>query len=487
MKKPTYSKHTVIDVLRIFKIRYTSDYIKKMLEENSDGDNLWGILTVLKIYGLIVDPRKITNPLGAKNINIRTPFITEYENNILIIKEIKGYTVVGYANGKEMTYSKDDFFSKWSGLIVSIHKGESVGEPNIKRHIRSNLYSRFSRIAIILSVLTICIYRAAFFYVPFYIYLCFILSVLGAVMSYYIELSRFSQNGLMHNLCSLIKHSSCDQIITRKDRYITALGFSYFCSLCVFILFPLYNYTLINCIVIISSIEVVWSLLLQLKKQKFCINCIVVQTIVITMILICIPNLAKLQLHNFILQGMLYLSIFTIIFSVSAFQIWPYIENQYKYKSKSRMTDYFKREYLDNYISSEESTIKIFLNPFCSPCKEDFLASYNLLINQRQPKVIPIIIVSNSKGEKAGMSIINGGNTTSIFHLLKEWYSWGYRNPENFEQMYKVSPNDEIKLADALKCNLNQAHTYNVQYTPSILYHGIILPTGISLVDVLTQ
>ena len=51
----------------------------------------------------------------------------------------------------------------------------------------------------------------------------------------------------------------------------------------------------------------------------------------------------------------------------------------------------------------------------------------------------------------------------------------------------EVSTNDETKLIGVLKDNLNLAHTYNVQHTPSIIHNGIKLSTGVSLVDVLTQ
>lgn len=485
--RSTYSKYTVINVLRFFKIRYTSNYVQRLLEEISDGDNLLGVLTVLQIYGLIVEPRKITNQFDPKDFETNKPFITEYDNNILLIKKVVGDVVVGCINGKDTTYCKDEFFTNWSGIIISVHKGESVGEPNINRHRRNNKYVWLSRIAIMLSLITMCVYRMTYFKVPFYVCMCFILSILGAIISYHIELSHFSANGLMNKLCSLIKRTSCNRMNNWKNRYITALGFSYFCSLCVFILLPLDNYAITICIVTISSVEVIWSLLLQLKRQEFCINCIVVQIIVTIMVLICIPNLAEQHLQDFIQHGMLFLSIFMIIFSVSAFHIWPYIVNQYRLQIKSRMMDYFKRKYLDNSISSEESTIKIFLNPFCNPCKEDFMASYNLLINLGQSKVIPIIIASDLKGKKAGMSIMTGEKSSSTFQRLKEWYSWGYLNPEKFERTYRVSPDDEIKLSGALKDNLTLAHTYNVQYTPSIICNGIKLPVGVSLVDVLTQ
>lgn len=486
MTKLSYSKHIVIGVLRIFKIRYTSSYIQKLLDENSDGDNLWGILTVLKIYGFVVESNRITGQIEPNDISITAPFITEYDNNVIIIKEIARNNVVICTNGKETTYTKEAFFSNWSGIYVSIHKGKSVGEPNFKKHFRNNLYSCFSRSAIILSLLTMCIYRTSISHVPFYICLCFLLSILGAIISFYIELSHFLPNGFLNNLCSSIKLSSCNNIVDGDNRYITALGFSYFCSMCVFLLLPLHNYTLTSYIVTISLIEVLWSLTSQLKKKKFCINCIIVQTIVITMALIGIPHFGKIHLQDFVQQGLLFLYVFAIIFSVTTFQIWPYISTQYKLNAKCRMMDYFKKKYLENSISIEKPTIKIFLNPFCNPCKEEFMSSYNLLVNQEQFNIIPTIITSDSKGEKVGMSIINGKKKTSILNILKEWYSWGYHDPEKFKMEYRVLPNDEIKISNELNKNLDQAHSYNVRYTPSIVCNDINLPAGITLLDVLT-
>ena len=484
--RSTCSKHTIISVLRLFKIRYTSGYVQKLLEENSDSDNLWGILIILKIYGLIVEPRKATSQLEVNSINISEPFLTEYEDDLLLVNSITGSIITGLIDGEVTSYRKDEFFSNWSGIIVSLHKGKSTGEPNFNRHLRSNQYQWLSRIAITLSILTMFIYKIVFFNMPFYICLCFILSILGAFMSYQIELSRFSSNGLANNLCSLIKHSSCHQITSGKSGFITALGFSHFCSLCTFILLPLENYVLTTYIVAISSIEVIWSLLLQLVRKEFCVNCIIVQTILTIMLLGSISCLTEMHLQNFIQQGVLFLSIFTMIFCVSSFQTWPSVAKRYKLHAKGRMLDYFKKQYLDNSTASEGASMKIFLNPFCNSCKKEIIASYNLLINQEETKITPIIIASDSKGEKAGISIINGEKTTSIFHRLKEWYSWGHLNPKAFERKFKVSPIDEGNLTSVLKENLELAHTYNIQYTPSVIYNNIKLPSGISLVDMLT-
>lgn len=488
MMRKTYSKHIVISVLQLFDICYTSDYVQKLLDEISDRNNLWGIISVLKIYGLIVEPRKVTNESIYNNLDTSKPFITEYDNNIILVKEIVGNIVVGYVDGKEISYCKDDFFINWSGIIVSINKGESVGEPNFSRHLRSNQYKWLSRIMVILSVLIMSIYKMVFFNMPFYIYLCFLLSILGAVISYHIELSHFSSNRLMNKLCSLVKHSSCNRTRNRTSRFITAFGFSYFCSMCMFILLPLNNYALIIFILTLSSIEVIWSLLLQFKKQEFCIACLLVQIIMITMGLIGTFNFTELHFQDFVQQGVVFISIFVIIFYVSVFQIWPYIASQYMLKVKSRIADYYKRKYLDNLTPFEESTIKLFLNPFCNPCKDEFMASYNLLINNRErAKVLPVIIASDAKGEKVGMSIINGGNTISIFHRLKEWYSWGYLNPEDFERDNSITFEDKIKLKNVLKENLDLAHKYNIQHTPSIIYNDKEIPSSITLVDILTQ
>lgn len=482
-----YSKYIVISVLRLFKIRYTSNYVQKLLEDNSDGDNLWGILTVLRIYGLTVEPRRINNLNEINDTDINKPFLTEYDNNILLVKEIQDSVVVGCVNGKEKTYCKNDFYTNWNGIIVSIRRGTVAGEPNFMNHRRSDLYIQLSQIATILSLIIIFLYVMVFFNMPFHIRMCFLLSFLGALISYHIELSHFSSKGLLNNLCTLFKRSSCNQINNGKYRYISALGWSYFCSLCVFIILPLGNYTVVSCIVVISSIEVLWSLALQLIKQTFCINCMAVQAIVVIMVLICTPHIVDVHMYDLFQQGFLFISVFTFILSAAILKVWPNIVNQYRFKIKNRMMDYFKKQYLSSSISSQESIIEIFLNPFCAPCKEEFLASYNLLANQRQTKVIPIIIVSDSRGEKAGISIIDGKRTDTIFNRLKEWYLWGYLQPEKYEHDYKVSPKDRENLIDVLKGNLNMAHTYNVQYTPSIIYNGIMMPKGISLVDVLTQ
>lgn len=481
------SLNTVISVLRFFNIRFTPNYVQKLLEENSDGNNLWGILTVLKIYGLKVEPHKITTQLSINEFDISHPFITEFENNILLIKKVSGNTVFVCTNGKDSTFSKEDFLKNWKGVFVSLYKGDSVGEPNFNLHHKHNQYIWMSGIAVVLSILSLCIYKISYLDVPLFIYLIFILSVLGAFVSYQIELSNFLPTSLMNKLCGLTKHSSCNQITNKKSKYITALGFSYFCSLCTYMLLPLQNYTCTVIIVFISVIEILWSFYVQFRNHKYCINCIIVQIILMLMVVIGTINLDNVSLHNLYVQGLLFIPIFSFTFIISVYHIWPRIADRFLYKSKSRLLDYLKKKLLEN-TNLEDSIINVYLNPFCIPCREEFLASYNLLINYGQSVIIPKIIVSDSKGEKVGMSILNVDNSISIFYRLKDWYSWGYLKPKEFELKYKTNTNtnNEI-LSGLLKDNLNEAHAFNIQYTPAIIHNGIKLPYGISLVDVLTQ
>lgn len=479
----TSSLNTVICVLRFFNIRYTQNYVQKLLEENSDGNNLWGILSVLKIYGLKVEPHKITNQLSINEFNIIHPFITEYENNILLIKKISGNTVFACNNGKDSMFYKEDFLKNWKGIYVSICKGESVGEPNFKLHLKRDQNIWISGIAVVLSILTLCIYKISYFDVPFFIYLYFLLSVLGAFVSFQIELSNFLPTSLINKLCGLTKHSSCNQI-NKKSRYITALGFSYFFSLCTYILLPLQNFACTVIIVFLSVIEILWSFYVQFINHKYCINCLIVQFILMLMIIIGYFNFDNVSLQNLFAQGMLFVSIFSVTFIISIYHIWPSIADRFLYKSKSRLLDYLKKKLLEN-TNLDDSIIKVFLNPFCIPCREEFLVSYNLLINYGQSIVVPKIVVSDSKGEKVGMSILDVDNNISIFYRLKDWYSWGYLKPKEFELKYNTN-NNEI-LSGLLNDNLNEAHAFNIQNTPSIIQNGIKLPYGISLVDVLTQ
>lgn len=481
------SQSTIISVLRLFNIRYTSDYIHTLLERNSDIHNLWGILEILQIYGIIVKPRKVTNQLELKNKNINKPFITEYDNNILLVKKITENDIFVCLNGKDRIFCKDKFLPNWSGVMVYIYKGKSVGEPNIDRHIKNIQFEWIFKIAITLSIITMYAYKISFYYVPWYIGICFLMSCLGAMVTYQIEYSHFSSNSIFNNLCSIFKHSACNKINSSKSSCVTALGFSYFFSLCLFILLPLDNYALTISIITVSLIEVVWSLLLQLFRNEFCIKCMSIQIIVIVMALIAILNLERSYLQIYISQGLLYLAIFTIIFSVSYTQIWTYIENRHKFMIKSRLLDSFKKRYMEHFIYTEKPIITLFLNPYCNPCKEEILEAYNLLINQEGLKVIPIIIVSGSNGEKVGKYLLGGMSTTSIFHRLKEWYSWGYRNLSDFEKKFMISSDDEVKLSSMLKENLDLAHSYNVQHTPAIICNGKRQPEGISLIDVLTH
>lgn len=472
-------------MLRLFKIRYTSHYIQELLNENSDGDNLWGIISVLRRYGLNIEPHRIINVHECKDSNISTPFLTQYDNKILLIKEIEENIVAGCINGKKTTFSKRDFYSNWNGIIVSIRRGDVFGEPNFNNHRRKDLYILLSQIAIILSLIAIFTYRKVFFNIPGFISISFVLSCIGVIISYNIQLSLFTPNGSLNNMCALIKTSSCNQI-NGKSGYIAALGCSYFCSLCIFILLPLDNYILTVYIVSISAIEVVWSLAIQFIRQKFCINCIVVQAIVIIMIILCLPHITEMPIQDFIKQGLLFLFIFTIVFTTVSLKVWPNIAKRYKYRNKCRLMDYFKKQYLANSLSSEESTIKVFLNPYCGSCKKEYLESYNLIANRNLSKVIPIIVTSDSKGDRVAISLLDSGEASTLLYRLNEWYSWGYLHPEDFERKYKVSTKEKQDFADTLRANLSLAHEYNVKTTPAIICNGVKMPVGVSLADLLT-
>lgn len=480
-----YSFEIITSVLRLFNIRYTINYVQKLLDENSDGDNLWGILNVLQIYGLKVEPRRLTDPNTILYQDVTCPFITEYEGNIVVIDQITESSYMGILNRKRIIYNKEIFLHDWSGLMVSIHPGETVGEPNLQLHIRERRITLSIILSIAVGVLVIYSCQKYFFNGSLYSCLIFLLSAIGLFITYQIDLSINIYHTFLTSLCSIFKASSCTSFSRQKNAYLTILGSSYFASVCAFLLLPLNSFSIINILNVFAIGEVVYSLLVQSIRRAFCIGCVAIQCIVIAMALLSIYNLTRETIAEWHVQAMYFISIYTIILSAFLFFKLTYLSQRTRLRICNREMDSLKKQYLEKTIPLD-SNIIVYLNPLCSPCKDELINAYNLLINT-QHKIVPIVIASDARGERAGISILDGNNPKEIIHRLREWYLWGYRRPTDFENKFKVSSNDKKRLANELKSNLICAQKHDVYQTPSIICNDVKLATGITLVDVLTN
>lgn len=478
---------TIRSVLQFFNIPFTSDYVKKVLDENIDGDNLWGILTVLQIYGILVNPSKvITSNLNTKQIKDNTPFLTQYNENIILIKNISQEKVTATINGKETTYLNDTFFSNWGGIVISLNKGEVYGEPNYKEHRKECVIKNIAVAIIFCSIFILYLYRLLYSNIPFYIGFCFLCSVAGAIITLLIEISNHSTDGVMNQLCSIVKKSSCKEIRKNNYQYVTAFGFSYFVALSVFILLPLNNFQIITYIILLSSLELIWSITWQIIKGSVCMKCMIIQLIVIIMVLSCIPHVMLAFSKNILHQGVIFTILFTFIFCLSAIFVWRQITDNYKNRKEIRMLDLVKKKYLEDTCIAVDK-VMLFLNPVCKPCKEEVTNACNLILNIGKSKIIPIVLSSNSYGEKIALSVLAGDTTYDILKRLIEWYSGGYKTPELFTNKYKIGKEDESRLSKVLKTNLTLAHKLNVSHTPAIISNGHNMPIGVSITDILVQ
>ncbi|WP_300770508.1 cysteine peptidase family C39 domain-containing protein [uncultured Bacteroides sp.] len=490
-------------MLRLFNIRYTTHYVKKLVQENSDGNNLLGIISILRMYGFVITPKRVDDACNIQNIRELLPFITEIEGDIVLMEKIQQNVILGKVGNKTISLNVDDFIVRWTKVVVSIRKGTFVEEPNFKEHKINDVFLRLSRVCMFVTLYIFMILGYVDGIYSFYTFSIFSLSILGAILSYQIEQSFYSTENLMYRLCALFKSSSCKNPSQNEVHYTSSLGFSYFCSLAIFTLFPFDNYIGMNIVIWGAGIEVLWSILYQIKQHRYCVQCILVQLIIVFTILLATFHEKKFVFNwevifdSIILFGLIFIIIYVMVCS----NIWKQTMNKYKLQQSYRTMNSLKKQYLElinqilensgNHANSEKTnnkdTIIFFLSPYCKACKDDFLESFNLLVNSKEPLITPIIITQDLNGDNTALAILADNKPNSIYLNLKEWYTTGYKNPDCFEKKHRKKILDEIAISRQLKNNLELAHIYNIQYTPSIVYNGIVLPSYVSLVDVLTQ
>lgn len=481
-------------VLKLSNISYTSLYLDQLVKAEPEKDNLYGIVKILQIYGLVFDVHRIESPC-ATNLPNCAPFITEYKDNIIIVYKIDNLYCSFYKDGKLRKEEYNQFCSNWSGVVAKFVVGESSGEPFYDYHKKLLLIKSFKdTILYVLSMVILASFLVLELF-PLSQILIFILSILGSVISYNIIISHYVDIGILHKICDIFSHSSCINLTNDSTKsYISILGFSFFIAIVFFIITSYIRLEYLSVIILFSSVEVLWSIVSQLKSKRYCILCCMVQLILVVMIILVLnDDFSSLSLWCIVSSIILfsffmgYIYIISMCFFSDFFNTMK-INNQMTHKTNNLIEDYIsilptvQKAVANNLKCNEQDNILLFLNPFCRPCKYEFIFAYNILRNGINGKeVIPVILTTNNKKPELIKWLLSGSVVDRMKNLY-EWYSHESTNNIKHSENNGMSDSNVAKVIDM---NMKLANKYRVTSTPAIVYGGVKISNCISIKDVL--
>jgi thiol-disulfide isomerase/thioredoxin len=132
--------------------------------------------------------------------------------------------------------------------------------------------------------------------------------------------------------------------------------------------------------------------------------------------------------------------------------------------------------------NNNANIIYLFLNPFCEPCKEEFLSVFNLIANKTLI-INPILIYNDKKGKEIVEIILTLSKSHNQLNVLYDWYNYGYKNVSKFMSNYNIFVPDEDSKEE-LSTNQTMLTKYSITATPAIIYMNKRLPNYFSIIDI---
>ena len=489
--------------LKILNVKHTHYYAERVYSIHPNKNNLWGIAELLAMYG--VDSVSLRLKKADDIFLYEPPFIAHVRNDFAIITSIQDNKVVYRTALKKRIVDKDDFFSMWSGVIMTIEKRDNATEPNYKMHLFKSWYYKIIPGVFCFLLALLC--GNLTFLTNVYSSLLLILSCIGGYICFLLYCTHNKISSVASNrICTLASHSDCS---SSKETFLLAnpfslpeIGLSYFLAiiLCI-IIFPQY----VNCLCYFNLTAFPFTLASfyyqKFIQKKWCLLCIITQ-LILWGCLICdiIFIWYTYSINNTgidIIRGVLFVLMLWIgIFSIITTFITPFLLIRRKeaieiYKSnlvKSNsivLASLLKSEqkYQCENISSifigtdtASHILTIISNPYCTPCSVLHSKLEKLIATKKDVKIQYIFTFFKKKLSEANMYLISAclNKSNNKTDVLNTWYRYGKLDIDFFKKKYGSYEIESSKIeADKQKawCDMNSFYV-----TPTILFNGIKLP-----------
>ena len=502
----------LISFLSLCGVKHTKTFTRKFFNEHPHKYNLFGLSTMLSVYGIENAGVKICD----KNqiAFLEPPFIVHTGNDFAVVNGVDKDEISYIQRDGTIKIKLDNFFEIWTGYTLIAEPDDNSIEPNFRKHQKLELFGKL-RNSVIIAITT---YWLIFAFITNSGYLypgivtLFITSLIGVYICCVIILKQLKvQSNYADKLCSLLKHSDCNNIIESDASKLfdtislSDIGMGYFLSnLTIISLLPSFipHLLFINIFCLPFSIWSVWYQ--RFKAKQWCVLCLIVLAlfwaIFISGISFKIIDISAIKLLSIIILGSIYLAFILIInllmpiitksrnsenttYEINSIKADEYIfEMQLKKQPRYEVSKNSSKILLGN--TNSNFLITIFTNPHCNPCAKMHQRVHQLLEQNKQICVQYIFSSFNESLDISNKYLIAAYLQKKEEHksLYDRWFKGGKFYKEEF---FRQNPVD-INMNDVIEeffVHEQWKEKSGLRATPTILINGYALPDYYKIED----
>lgn len=493
-------------VLRLLKVKYTSYYARKAYDSHPDNNNLFGIASVLALYGINCTAFKLEDIQDLYLVN--TPFIAHIKNEFAVVRSVRDNRVDYVVNSSVIKSRMEDFGRIWTGVILTVEKTPHAIEPDFVIHQRKQIFYAVLKYIPFLFLL-FCSYPH--WGLPVYVrnlaYICtqIVLSLAGIYICYLLYCKHNQvDTEQADKLCSLIRFSSCKPAgngsILYNSTNLSEIGLAYFFAvlLCLLV-FPSYMEGLpyFHLAALPFTIGSVWYQ--KYVQKKWCMLCLIIQVL---LWLYCVADLlfGKISwpLSASVLPSLLFLGLAggSMLALISLFATPLQItRNRLKrtgfmfnsIKSKSFVftellaceKEYRYEDASSIFAGNQEAShvLTVIANPYCNPCALQHRKLSRLIKRNPALKIQYVFTYFKDELAEANKHIVSAclrfpDKTGTI---IDEWYAHGRTNLKYFSERFPTRIEEESVVSES-KRHKDWCLEQGIHSTPTILFNGRKLP-----------
>ncbi len=427
-------------------------------------------------------------------------FLGIIDDNLSIIKKGIDEVIIKREDDEIVQLSNDDFFLKWNGVVILIDENSGFKKMKIP----------FSLVEIILLSILTLFYLINNYFSPFLGKLSlavFILSLIGFIFSFKIikEKNNFSKYNTTSRLCKVHSSISCSSVLNSEYSKINKwvdfsdLPIIYFSSITIYQLYIVTGYKEIIILSLFLIPFILFSIWVQkVKIKKWCIICLFISAVVISLSSLIFINGFDLSIKNLIYLTLITLTVglfalkFKRINHINASLYDDNIELR-RFKRNFELFNYLAKPVklenelnnFDKLIIGEQNTaitLTLILSLNCNHCYTTYINAKEL--QNKYSEILNVEIFFNLDPNHktfddlhliSTLYEIKKTDKTEVINALDDWF---VKKRTFADWKRKWGKNKENLQVEFLEAHYYWCIENGFNYTPVILINNKIYPDG---------
>lgn len=455
-------------------VNYCQSWLTERLKELPYMNSLFGVKTILSIYG--IDSSCVRLPQKDELHLVNIPCIALFDDNFVIVESITN-DKVKFSAPKigSVEISSESFAAKWNGYIILIYKKTSSGEPDYREHLKDERLSKAkaSTFWLAIGAIAVIILCQNQLHYQWQWWALSITNVAGCCVSYLLlkkQLHIPTQIG--DKLCGLVHNSHCEDVTNSDGATIMGLvklseiGTAFFfVNLAGLFIVPeyIFFFALAGVAVLPFSFWSIWYQ--KYKVRSWCVMCLMILGLMWLQTAIYLAGgyfhpenahwwMAIILSSVYCLAALSINKIMTVLEKKQQGEQWHAKYNLLK--SDDKVVSAIENEAPTFKTTDEECSemlfgdpeapieITVFSNPYCSPCAKLHNQIKNL--PGKNVKIRYILTYFTDDLSAVNRMLIAsyqqlGSETT--WDIMTKWYDNGKTEGIHFFDSYKLKDNTE--------------------------------------------